>query len=320
MISKFKIGLIIAVLFIMTFLPGCVIEDSAEEEVPDDELLPITIVDDMGDSITITKWPERIVSLSPSITEILFEIGLGDKIVATDEASNYPEKAKDIKKVDSAYTGLHEDFALTDPDMVFINYNMDHDLEVKDRCELLGFTIIRFDPEFIEDIMDNIDTIGKVTNTASEAKTLRNAMESRVDEVEKKGNELEPSSKIKVLYVLYYDGETDPWVGGRDCIADDFISKSGGINIISGVEGYNVVSLETIVGENPDIIICSQDQQFPTETKNKILTDPALSTITAVKNSDVYEVDSDTIDRPGPRMVDGLEKVQEHIFTVMDKS
>jgi iron complex transport system substrate-binding protein len=120
--------------------------------------------------------------------------------------------------------------------------------------------------------------------------------------------------------VIWYGGSDpgtgggDPWVSGKHNFINDLIVKSGGINIINDFEGNNPVNLEIIVSEDPDVIICSQSETWPSMTRELILSDPIFSTITAVKENRVYDINADTTERPGPRLVDGLETMQDLIL------
>jgi iron complex transport system substrate-binding protein len=306
-------GIMIALLLMLMIIPGCVVDEEPKEE-PEGDLLPITVVDDMGNDITINKYPQRIASLSPSSTEILYELGIGDRIIAVDSASNYPEEASN-KTVVFSYTGLMEEkFLDSDPDIVIMSHRLDLSEVSREWIKDKGYSLVILDPEVIEDVMDNIELLGKLTGREEKAKTLMNSMESRIDDVEKKGIELSKEKTVKVLYVIYYDGTDNPWVAGRDTYIDDFISKSGAQNVITGFEGNLQVSSETIIDAEPDIIICSQNEAFPTPSKASIENDAVLKSLDAVENDQVHEIDADLVDRPGPRIVDGLEIFQEFLL------
>jgi iron complex transport system substrate-binding protein len=308
-------GIIITIIVIIAVIPGCIVTDETEE-VPEGELLPITVVDDTGENITIYKYPERIASLSPSSTEILYELGVGDDIVAVDSASNYPVEALN-KTVVFSYTGiLEEEFLNSDPDLVIMSHRLDLSEVSRDWMREKDYKLVILDPVEIEDVMDNILLLGKLVGREDKAKTLANTMESRIDAVEEKGLELSKEKTVKVLYVIYYDGTDNPWVGGRDTYIDDIIYKSGGRNIITGFEGNMQVSSETIIDAEPDLIICSQNDAFPTPSKKSIEEGAALKSLDAVKNGNVVEINADLVDRPGPRIVDGLETFQGFLLAL----
>jgi len=319
MSSRFMLGLITAVLLITVFIPGCVIEESNEEKPSDDELLPITVVDDMGDSITISKWPEKIVSLSASATEILYALHLGDKIVGVDSGSDYPSESKNHKVVFDGFTSTlnTEELISLDPDLVILHNLLDNSENARKAIRSNGFNLLVLDPVVIDDVLDNILLMGEVTNRHSEAKTLTDSLGKRIDEVKEAGLAINSTSRPKVLYVIYYDGASNPWVSGKHTLVDDQIGKAGGMNAVSGMDGNFEVNLETIIDEDPDIILTSQSSTWPTVSRSKILEDPVLKTVNAVKNGHVYDIDGDTTDRPGPRSVDGLEEINKIITNMM---
>lgn len=309
--------LLMAIIITSMVIPGCIIEEDSSTEGE-----TFTIVDDVGKSITIEKYPKRIVSLSPGITEILYSLGLGDKIVGVDAGSNYPATAAQ-KQVVFEYNMLHtENLTLLEPDVIFLNHELDLYSQWREKIYELGFPLIILDPEKVDDILDNIDLVGKATGQVENAKLLIDSLEKRIDEVESKGLENTNDTRPRVLYVIWFGGTDpgtgggDPWVVGRNTYVDDMIGKCGGSNIITKVEGNNQVNLETIVSENPDVIFCSQNEVWPTQSRELILSDPIFSSTSAVKNNKVYDINADLTERPGPRLVDGLELMQELILSL----
>jgi iron complex transport system substrate-binding protein len=311
--SYAKVGLVLIIILMIIIIPGCIVEEKSEKDkTTNGALLPITIVDDKGNNITIEKFPERIVSLSASATEILYALNLGDKIVGIDAGSNYPEDAVEHEMVFDGFTGLNtEKFVITDPDLVFLNHKLDLSGNARSKIRELGYNIIILDPIILNDVIDNIDLIGKATNRTEEAKVLIEDMETRIDAVEDYTYNNAPKDQIKVLYVVWFGEEGDPWVAGDNNHVDDLIEKAGGTNVISDFEGFETESLEVIVSANPQVIICSQNEVYPTQSRELILADSRLSTLDAVKNGKVYDVNADIVDRPGPRIVEGLERFQE---------
>jgi len=117
-----------------------------------------------------------------------------------------------------------------------------------------------------------------------------------------------------ILLVTFYDGAYDPWVSTDSTMAGGLIEAAGGNNVISDDTGIVVtVSVERVIGADPDIIICTQSSVWPTESKDKIMSDDRWKDISAVRENRVFEVDGDIIDRTGPRLILGLEEMHEHI-------
>jgi iron complex transport system substrate-binding protein len=236
--SIFMIGIAVTVLLVTIILPGCIYDDDNDKKKKSETPgLPITVVDDMGRSITIYEYPERIVSMAPSTTEILYELNLGDKIVGVDSASNYPEEAKNHEVVFTYQVLDEEKLVEIDPDLVILNHRLDLSEVARDAIEGYGYNLIILNPVVVEDVLDNIELIGKVTNRVEEADTLIDAMQTRIDDVVET-TQSSIGEISNVLYVLYYDGSADPWVAGEKTYVDDIISKAGGRNIISGSDDF----------------------------------------------------------------------------------
>lgn len=316
-ISKIKIGLMWSIVILTVLIPGCIFDDDEDTS----KTPVITIVDDLGNSVDIYEWPERIVSLSAGATEILFELNIGDKVVGRDSGSNYPAETSNIEEVFDPWTRLNDEkFVATNPDLVILHDNLDESLETRKAITDLGYTLIILKPVTVKDVIDNVELLGKVTDTNEEAKIIKDSMQKTIDDVELKVSQNGTNKTINVLYVVgvgYEDDERtklyDPWVGGIKTYIDDIITTSGGTNVMSKIEEYESINLETLVDSNPDIILCSQDKDWPTESRSIILSESIFSSINAVENGHVYDIEANLVDRPGPRIVGGLEAVQEII-------
>jgi iron complex transport system substrate-binding protein len=267
------------------------------------------IADDMGQNVKVPKKIDKIVSMAPSITEIIFALNVGNKLVGRDQASNFPATAKDIDIV-STYEGVDMELLLVkDPDIIIIDKSLDFYDTNYNKMKDYGFNVFRIYPRTIEDVMDNIELIGKVTNTESTTKQLVEGLEDRIDTVKTR-----ETLKPKVLYVIYYDGTTSPWVGTSSTFSGDLVNTAGGKVALEDDMGIAIqTTIENIISLNPDIIFTSQDDVWPTPSRDTILNDEALKDVNAVKNNLVIDVNADLVDRPGPRIVDGLELFSDHI-------
>jgi len=267
------------------------------------------ITDDMGQNVKVPKKVDKIVSMAPSITEILFALSVGDKLVGRDQASNYPASAQDIDIV-STYEGVDMEMLLVkDPDIIIMDKSLDFYDTNYNKMKDYGLNVFRLYPRTIIDVLNNIETIGLVTNTLPTAKELTDGLRDRIDTVETR-----ETLKPKVLYVIYYDGTTSPWVGTSSTFSGDLIITAGGKVAVDDEMGIAIqITVEEIISLNPDIIFTSQDDQWPTPSRDAILNDEALKDVNAVKNNLVIDVNADLVDRPGPRIVDGLELFSDYI-------
>jgi len=292
---------LIALLLLAGMMAGCA-DDGDEGD--------IKIADQTGETVTFSETPERIVSLAPSITEILFVLGLEDKIVGIDDASTYPAATADITKV-SSWSGLDMEMVISvDPDVIIMDKTLDMSGERYTTLTEYDLVVFQVFPKTFEDVLEQISLIGKLCDVEEKAEEVVDGLQARIDVVESKTIDEKP----KILYVTYYDGMDNPWVGTDHTFSGDMIEKAGGENIITDNSGICIqVSIETIMDENPDIIFTSQSSSWPTTSRDSILADDNLGQVTAVKNGDVYDIDGDLVDRTGPRLVDGLELMQQYI-------
>jgi iron complex transport system substrate-binding protein len=267
------------------------------------------ITDDMGENVKVPKKVNKIVSMAPSITEILFALNVGDKLVGRDQASNFPATAQDIDIV-ATYEGVDIEMLLVkEPDIIIMDKSLDFYDTNYNKMKDYGLNVFRLYPRTIEDVMDNIELIGKVTNTETTAHQLVDGLETRIDTV-KTRETLKPT----VLYVIYYDGTSSPWVGTSSTFSGDLIITAGGKVAVEDEMGIAIqTTVEDIISLNPDIIFTSQDDEWPTPSHDAILNDEALQNVNAVKNNLVIDVNADLVDRPGPRIVDGLELFSDYI-------
>ena len=268
---------------------------------------PVRVKDDFGYEVVINKTPERIVSLAPSNTEILFALGLGNKIVGVTDYCNYPEEAKKKQKV-GGYSTVNIERVLTlNPDLVVAAYG--NGKETIDILREYGLTVIALNPKNLSDVMRDIELLGKVTGTEENATRLVDMMEHRIDEVKRNASNL--SLRPKVAHVLWHD---PIWVSGKNTFIDELISIAGGENAFGDLEGWKIVSIEDFLARNPDIIVVNSGTGMG--GGKDILYDWAmreLKDVRAVREGRVYVIDADIISRPSYRLVYALEELSEII-------
>ncbi len=263
---------------------------------------PVTIVDDQGREVYIEKTPERIVSLAPSITEILFALDLGDKVVGVTEACDYPDEAKNKDKVGGYFTTSLDRILDQDPDVVFTD---GHD-PVSPQIEGLGIPLVVLMPEDIPGIFENIRLIGEVMNVEGKAAELADELQQRLDAVVEKTETL--ASRPTVFFEIDASDVTKPWTAGPGSFADAMISLAGGQNVVKGGGEWIQVSLEELLSADPEIIVLSD---YPYVTPQDVLNrQGAWQSLRAIKLKRVAAIsDPSLTSRPGPRIIDGLEEM-----------
>jgi iron complex transport system substrate-binding protein len=267
-----------------------------------------TVTDDYGNEVTIVGTPERIISLAPSNTEILFALDLGDRVVGATDYCNYPPEVEEIEKVGGYSTPNVEKILSLNPDLVVAAFGNTE--EVHRHLTDLGLTVISLNPESVEDVFTDIDLVGQATGAEAEAQALTAEMRARIDAVTSKTATARP----RTVHVVWYD---PIWVSGGDTVQAELVEMAGGENAFPEIKGHSTVPLETFITTNPEVIIVNEGTGMGDAGRNLIydyfMTEPRLQDLDAVKKGRVYLINSDIIDRPGPRIVDALEMLAADI-------
>jgi iron complex transport system substrate-binding protein len=269
---------------------------------------PVTITDDSGFESIIETQPQTIVSLAPTNTEIIFALGLGDKVVGVTEYCNYPEEALTKQTVGGYSTINVEKIVTANPDIIFANPM--NGQENIDSLRQLGYIVIVIQSDSVDGTYDAIQMIGTCTGTTAEADSIISDMKIRIQAITDKLTGV--TEKPTVMHAM----SVDPyWVSGSNTFQNELITLAGGTNAFADVDGWGVVTLEKLLTTDPEIILVDSGSKMGTTGENTLqkafLTDERLSSITAVKNKAVYVMDSDTFDRSGPRIVDSLEQLAQ---------
>ena len=265
---------------------------------------PMTVTDDLGRTITIDKAPQRIISLAPSNTEILFDLGLGDRVVGDTIYCDYPEAAKGKAKV-GGYSDIDiEKVVSLNPDLILAEDI--HKAEVIPALERLGFKVYALVPHNLNEIMDSVSTIGRLTGTSKEAKSIVSDMQKRIKAITDKTLNLTDAQKPRVLYVIWQEPMMS---SGVDTPIYEMITKAGGYSVVQNQTGFPALSLESVIDANPQVVICNVDSSFPGGDAPLVFvqTEPRLKTIAAVVNGKVYGINASLTNRPVPRIIDGFE-------------
>ncbi len=267
---------------------------------------PLTLTDDNKRTVTLSKAPTKIVSLAPSNTEILFALGLNDKIVGVDEFSDYPEAAKAIKKIGGFSDTNIEAVTALAPDLVLAS-SIQSKAQIA-ALEKQNFTILILNPSDLAGVVKDFKLVGQATNTNDKAQTLAADFQKRLDVVATKFKSA--SAKPSVYF------ELDPtlFTVAPGSFVDDIIQKAGGQNIVTDASNpYPQLTQEVIVAKSPQVIFVGDDTSG-TDTPDKIIARPGWNTIAAVKNKRIYAINADLTNRPGPRAVDGVEQVAKFLY------
>jgi iron complex transport system substrate-binding protein len=291
------------------------------------------MADDYRPMTDLTVYPKRIVSLSPSSTEILFAVGAGPKVVGVTDYCNYPPdlkariEAEELTRVGGYWNPSIETIFELKPDLVLVSTakctvkTNECKVNCKRRCEIteqiaahlrsLGLKVLTLGPHSMNDILDNILLVGRASGNTVEASKLVKKLRQKIDTVIKKSKEA--SHKPKVYFEVWNDPymsvSSGTWIG-------DIINLAGGANIFGEkISEWPIINSEDIVQRNPDIIVFPVIPGVPRfwgsfKDVNKRL---GWKNVNAVRNGHLYEVPRDFISRPGPRLVKALEIMEKFI-------
>jgi iron complex transport system substrate-binding protein len=303
---------VLAVIFGLSLLISCT--NAAQTAAPSTG----AIIDQAGRTVMIKMTPQRIVSLAPSNTEILFALGLGDKVVGRTDYCDYPPEAKLIPSIGGFSTPNIEEVVAKSPDLV-LAANI-HEAKIVPQLEARGLTVLVLDPKNINDILTAITLVGKVTGKEKEATALTADMQKRIKVITDKTATLTTAQKPPTCFVVW----DDPlMIAGTSTFHDELIAKAGGTNIagaLSSKTGYPTVSLENFITANPGVIIAGVGMGTGGDkTLQFVKTEPRLKNIDAVKNNRVYAIDQNMASHSGPRIVDALEMFAKDIHPELFK-
>ena len=277
------------------------------------------LLDDHGYTTSLAAYPNKIISLAPSNTEILFALGLDNKVVAVTDYCNYPYNftewiaAGNMTSIGDFSKPNMEVIASLNPDLILATAGVQG--ETVDTMRSLGYNVLVLDPTNITGVFKDIELVGKATGKNAEATALVNSLSARIDAVVSKV--ADAPTKPKVYYEVWYD-PTSLWSAGSKAWQNELIAKAGGTNIFADQPlDYFQSSAEAVVDRNPDVIVLPAEGMGSGEpfwvSLEAVKTRPAWDSISAVQNDRLYMVDSDTIARAGPRVADAVEQLAAFI-------
>lgn len=270
--------------------------------------LPGAFTDDFGRVVSIDKPPQRIVSHMPGITEILFALGLDERVAGVSDYCNYPPQAKLKPKVGGFFNPSVERIVALNPDLVLTNGDVEY---LVTQLGQLGVTFIILHPEDIDGILKNIELVGKVTATERKAKEIIKDMKARISQVTTK---VKDAPRVKVFYTFATTDLNNPWTAGPGSFIDSLITLAGGENIaFKASAAWIQFSIEEVVASNPEIIIVDASHGSAVTPIDELKQHPVWKKITAIKQNRVYPIDGDLVNRPGPRIVQALEEIAKFL-------
>jgi iron complex transport system substrate-binding protein len=280
--------------------------------VPTDIPASMTFIDGLGRTITLSDPAQRVVSLAPSNTEILFYVGAGAQTIGRDEFSDYPAEVLDLPAIGGSWGGYNlEAIVALKPDLVLaaeINT-----LEQVQALADLGLTVYYLaNPVTLPEMYGNLEIIARMTGHEAETAVLIESLKARVEAVAENVKRTAADDRPLVYYELDATDPNAPFTFGAGTFLDALLTVAGGVNAGGTLDtAWAQISAEKVIELNP-IIILLGDAAYGISPES-VADRPGWSAIEAVKNSNIYPFDDNLVSRPGPRLVDGLEALAKII-------
>ena len=263
----------------------------------------VIVTDQMGREVTIVGFVERIISLSPSNTEVAFALGLSDRLVGVTEYCNYPPEAQDKELIGGFASPSIEKIVELEPDLVLASTI--HAEEVP-RLEALGIPVLVVESSTLIDLYTSISLVAQVTGVIPAGEALIASMQERINAVEVVVSAVPEDKRIRVFYEVY----SDPLMSaGKGAFINEIISLAGGTNIFGDVaENYPKISAEVVAERQPEIILFPNLHGTADFVLEAMTGRPGWERVPAVINGRVFAVSDDSFARPGPRVVEAVEE------------
>ena len=268
---------------------------------------PASVTDSAGRVVAIPAHVNKIISLAPSTTEMIFALGKGNAVVAIDMYSDYPPEVSKIAKISNPdMTYNYEQIAALAPDMVFAAGITNPDVITAIEKLKIPVVVIGSVNTTVASIKSDITLVGTLLGATSEAATLTTQIQTDWDALAAKVATV--TKKPRVFWELDATDPSKPYTIGAGSFVNDLLVAAGAVNVFADVQNpYPQVSVEQVVAAAPDIIILA-DSLYGV-TPDMVAKRAGWETIPAVKNSGVFAIDDNLVSRPGPRIVAGLQAV-----------
>ena len=267
------------------------------------------VADHAGRLVGFSKIPDKIISLSPGITEIIFALGLNNKLVGVTTFCDYPAEAKNIDTI-GGYANVDKEKVIdkigSDRAGAVIFASTLHATpgSVLSDLEQLGYKAVVLEANTLDQLFDCMKLVNRIGGGGSNAEAVIQSLQARVNVVKSQVGADVP--KFTVMHEVF----GGHWIAGSNTMENDIIATAGGVNIGATIgNGYGQINIERIIDANPDIIVIVSQMGSMVNglVSSEISDNPIFNVLNAVRNRRVYIIDADIVSRSGPRAVDGLE-------------
>ena len=294
--------------------PSCrATADNVSNAAPSQSQVPLRVVtDDLGREIRVPTKIKRVVSLAPSVTEMIFAAGGDDRLVGVTTFCNYPEQAKSIAKVGDTMNPNMETIVALRPDVVFVSTASQIEAFAK-TLEQNGIAVYVMNPATLDDVLENLHQLGIIFNTDNTTSELIETLKDRMwavrltFDLQRDETQIEHDNRVHPVKVFVQVSKEPLFTIGKESFLNNLLESAGGRSVTANVTtAYPKLSKETALALQPEAIILS-DSEDNSEPNDVFKNSPA------VKNGRVYRINADILSRPGPRLVDALEEIAKYL-------
>ncbi|MBM3262792.1 MAG: cobalamin-binding protein [candidate division Zixibacteria bacterium] len=283
---------------------------------------PLTLTDAHRQNVTLSRAPERIVSIMPSCTELLYAVGAEAAIVGVTDYCDYPAEAASKPKVGDLNTLSLERIVSMKPDLIV--GTKDNPSEIVEGLRALGIPVYIDDPQTVDQVIRSICLFGKLTGRSARADSTAAEMERRLRAIAATVSVIPPNRYPSVFVGSPLN--TEHWTPGPGTFTTDIIVRAGGRNVADDfkVRTWGVYTLEQIIAKNPDVLLTSEEKNITAETLKKRILEKGRAVsgwknVKAIRNGRVVTMPGEWLLRPGPRVIHAIETLTAVLRDIKDR-
>ena len=306
-------GIWLSLLLVIGVLAGCAgaeTDQKTNSSKPKETAavaFPVSIKDAAGKTVEIKEQPKRIVSLIPSNTEVAYALGLGDKIVGRSDFDNYPKEVEKVEKIGGLDFNVEKVISLK-PDLVLAHASQMSSKDGFKQLEDAGIQVLTVnDAASFKDVYKSIHMIGEATGVKEASTKLVDEMKSKLNDIKKQAESIS-KDKQKTVFVEV-SGAPEIYTTGKQTFMDEMLSVIHAKNAAGDQTGWVQMTEESIIKRNPDAIVTIDGASLADLKKRD-----GWKAIKAVKEKQVFQLNTDLASRPGPRLVEGVEALAKSIY------
>jgi iron complex transport system substrate-binding protein len=284
--------------------------EKAQEEQKTD--FPVTVKDAIDEEVVIDEKPEKIISLIPSNTEVVYALGNGEAIVGVTDFDNYPEEAMAKEKIGGIEFNIEKMISLK-PDLVLAHESTAEGAKAGlQQLKDAGIQVVVVnDAQSFDSVYESIEMIGKAIGEQEKAAELVDDMKNRFAELKKQAESIQEDQQKTVIVEVSPAPEI--YAAGKNTFIDEMLTLIGAKNAIGDMEGWPKVDQEAIVERNPDVVVTTYGY-YSEKPVEQVLGRQGWNNVKAVKDKQVFDVHSDLVTRSGPRLAEGAEELAKVIY------